>query len=92
VSAVVVVLAALALPRWPLSGFILGDDAMEFWLLLVRWDHPPLRAFVAALVVASAPCEVLLGTVRANDLFLTITYLPRVEPVRLWRLYGSAAR
>ena len=40
------------------------------YALLVRWGYALLPAFAAALMIAAAPFEILMGTVRANDLIL----------------------
>jgi hypothetical protein len=38
--------------------------------LLLHWGYGPARAFAGGLLVATAPFEVVLGTFRANDLYL----------------------
>jgi len=40
------------------------------YAILVRWGYALLPAFAAALMIAAAPFEVLMGTVRANDMIL----------------------
>src|SRR5437016_3079521 len=40
------------------------------YVILVRWGYSLLPAFAAALMIAAAPFEVLLGTLRANDVIL----------------------
>jgi tetratricopeptide (TPR) repeat protein len=40
------------------------------YALLVRWGYRPVRALLGGLFVATAPFEVVLGTLRANDLYL----------------------
>jgi hypothetical protein len=40
------------------------------YLLLVHWGYSRLRAFAGALLVTTAPFEVVLGTCRTNDLVL----------------------
>ena len=40
------------------------------YALLVRWGYALLPAFAAALMIAAAPFEILMGTVRANDVIL----------------------
>src|SRR5580765_534769 len=40
------------------------------YALLARWGYRPLSAFLGGLFVASAPFEVVLGTLRANDIYL----------------------
>src|SRR5256712_5485134 len=40
------------------------------YAILVRWGYALLPAFAAALMIAAAPFEVLLGTLRANDVIL----------------------
>ena len=40
------------------------------YAILLRWGYALLPAFVAALMVAAAPFEVLMGTLRANDVIL----------------------
>src|SRR5215813_14209549 len=40
------------------------------YALLVRWGYRPLSAFLGALFVVTAPFEIVLGTLRANDLYL----------------------
>ena len=40
------------------------------YAILVRWGYPLLAAFAAALMIAAAPFEILLGTLRANDVIL----------------------
>jgi tetratricopeptide (TPR) repeat protein len=44
---------------------------MAAYLLLFRWGYDHFRSFLGGLFVASAPFEVLLGTVHANDLWLS---------------------
>lgn len=44
--------------------------AIGNWILLA-WSYRPLHAFLAGLMIASAPFEVLIGTLRANDLILS---------------------
>lgn len=56
------------LPTWMLSSGL----AVSAYAFLIRWGYGPSQAFWGALVVASAPFEVLIGTVRANDLFLAV--------------------
>jgi tetratricopeptide (TPR) repeat protein len=41
-----------------------------YWILLA-WRYRPRHAFLAGLMIASAPFEVLIGTLRANDLILS---------------------
>src|SRR5438094_527375 len=40
------------------------------YAILLRWGYALLPAFAAALMVAAAPFEVLMGTLRANDVIL----------------------
>lgn len=40
------------------------------YALLVRWSYGRARAFAGGLLVATAPFEVVLGTLRTNDLYL----------------------
>src|SRR5262245_12456587 len=40
------------------------------YALLLRWNRGTFAALLGALFVASAPFEVVLGTMRANDVFL----------------------
>src|SRR2546426_8004731 len=40
------------------------------YAILVRWGYALLPAFAAALMIAAAPFEVLLSTLRANDVIL----------------------
>ena len=54
------------LPTWILSS-LFGVLARA---LLVRWGYPPGRALAGGLLVATAPFEVVLGTLRTNDLYL----------------------
>src|SRR5213078_3748913 len=68
------------------SGFVLCDDREEFWIAVHASAYGPvlsdqfqlrfgiwlfnLPAFAAALMIAAAPFEVLLSTLRANDVIL----------------------
>jgi hypothetical protein len=56
----------LLLPTWLLSSSfgVLG------YVLLVHWGYGAARAVAGGLLVATAPFEVVLGTLRANDLYL----------------------
>jgi tol-pal system protein YbgF len=123
----ILLLFAFGLRRFFFSGFILGDDGMEFamnlhiiasgpffqdqlhqrfsvWLfnslffklfgvsettfflptwimsaslsvigyyILLAWQYRPFHAFLAGLFVASAPFEIIIGSVHANDLILS---------------------
>jgi len=40
------------------------------YAMLLRWGYALLPAFAAALMIAAAPFEILMGTVRANDVIL----------------------
>ena len=40
------------------------------YAILVRWGYALLPAFIAALMLAAAPFEILMGTLRANDVIL----------------------
>src|SRR2546427_3567892 len=40
------------------------------YAILVRWGYALLPTFAAALMIAAAPFEILMGTVRANDVIL----------------------
>src|SRR5437764_7579633 len=40
------------------------------YAILLRWGYALLPAFAAALMIAAAPFEVLMGTLRANDVIL----------------------
>jgi len=57
-------------------GFFLPSVLMSASLgivayaILLRWGYGVVAAFAAALMLTAAPFEVLIGTVRANDLFL----------------------
>jgi hypothetical protein len=59
---------AFFMPTWILSS-LMGVVA---YVLLTRWGHATAPAFWGGMFVASAPFEVLIGTVRANDLFLAV--------------------
>jgi tetratricopeptide (TPR) repeat protein len=69
-----------------LAFFLFGVSELSFFLptflmsaslgvigycTLLSWRYRPLHAFLAGLVIASAPFEVLIGTLRANDLILS---------------------
>lgn len=54
------------LPTWIVSS-LMGVAA---YALLVLWRYPALSALLGGLFVASAPFEVVTGTLRANDLYL----------------------
>jgi len=69
-----------------LSLYLLGVSEFSFFLptvlmsaslsvvaysILLAWGYRPLYAFLAGLLIASAPFEVLIGTLRANDLILS---------------------
>jgi len=49
------------------------------YFLLLRWGYGELNSFLAGILIASAPFEVLIGVVRANDLifswFLALGFL-----------------
>ena len=60
--------ATFFLPTWLLSSGM----AAAAYALLIRWGSGTSPAFLGGLFVASAPFEVLIGTVRANDLFLAV--------------------
>ena len=62
------------LPTWLLSSSL----AAAAYALLVRWGYGATHAFLGGLFVASAPFEVLIGTVRANDLFLAVALVTGV--------------
>jgi tetratricopeptide (TPR) repeat protein len=53
-------------PTWILSS----SFGVLAYALLVRWGYGAGRAFLGGLLVASAPFEIVLGTLRANDLYL----------------------
>jgi len=40
------------------------------YFLLLKWRYQPVSSFFASLFVVSAPFEILIGTVRANDIIL----------------------
>src|SRR6266566_1245476 len=40
------------------------------YAILLRWGYALLPAFAAALMIAAAPFEILMGTVHANDMIL----------------------
>lgn len=54
------------LPAWLVSS----SFAALAYVLLVRWRYGAVRSFAGALLVATAPFEVVLGTCRTNDLYL----------------------
>jgi tetratricopeptide (TPR) repeat protein len=54
------------LPTWILSAAM----SVFAYALLVRWGYGTRRAFLGGLLVATAPFEVVLGTLRTNDLYL----------------------
>jgi hypothetical protein len=54
------------LPTWILSSAM----SLLAYALLVRWGYGTRRAFLGGLLVATAPFEVVLGTLRTNDLYL----------------------
>ena len=56
----------LLLPTWMLSS---GFGVLAY-ALLVRWRYGRARALAGGLMVAAAPFEVVLGTLRTNDLYL----------------------
>ena len=58
---------AFFLPTWILSASL---SVVAFQLLRL-WKYRLLEASAGALIVATAPFEVVLGTLRANDLFLS---------------------
>lgn len=55
------------LPTWLLSSSL----SVIGYFVLLSWRYKPIHAFLTSLFVASAPYEVLIGTVRANDLILS---------------------
>src|SRR5581483_7945539 len=57
---------AFLAPTWIVSSTF----AVMAYALLVRWRYGVARAFLGGLAVATAPFEVVLGTLRANDLYL----------------------
>jgi hypothetical protein len=54
------------LPTWVLSSAM----SVIAYAFLVRWGYETRRAMLGGLVVATAPFEVVLGTLRTNDLYL----------------------
>jgi hypothetical protein len=42
------------------------------YAILLRWEYGPLRAFLGGLMVALAPFELVLGSLRANDSYLEL--------------------
>src|SRR5258705_2463603 len=56
----------LLLPTWMLSS---GFGVLAY-ALLVHWRYGRARALAGGLMVATAPFEVMLGTLRTNDLYL----------------------
>ena len=58
---------AFFLPTWIMSASL---SVIGFYILLL-WQYRAGHAFLANLFIASAPFEVLIGTVRANDLILS---------------------
>lgn len=59
---------AFLLPTWVLTSTF----PIMAYVLLVRWGYGPLRAFLGGLLVATAPFEVMLGGLRANDSYLEL--------------------
>ena len=59
--------ATYFLPTWLMSASL----SVIGYRLLLRWDYPLWEAALAGLFVATAPFEVFIGTVRANDLILS---------------------
>src|SRR5262249_19320824 len=74
---------SLMLPNWALSS-LLGVVA---YALLRRWSYRQLGALLGGLFVASAPFEVLVGTLRVNDLFLSLALA-----LALWALVAFESR
>src|SRR5437667_4484237 len=52
------------------TGLMSASLGVAGFAILVRWGYALLPAFAAALMIAAAPFEVLLGTLRANDVIL----------------------
>lgn len=57
---------AFFLPTWLFSASL---SAIGYWIL-IDYDYSPPEALGAGLLIGSAPFEVMIGTLRANDLFL----------------------
>ena len=55
------------LPTWIMSSSL---SVIGYYILLFR-QYRPIHALFAGLFIASAPFEILIGTVRANDLILS---------------------
>jgi len=55
------------LPTWLMSSSI----GVIGYYILTFWRYPRYKAFLAALFIASAPFEILIGVVRANDLIFS---------------------
>lgn len=55
------------LPTWLMSSSL---SVIGYYILL-SWQYKPIHAFLASLFIASTPFEILIGTVRANDLILS---------------------
>ncbi|HEY4481961.1 MAG TPA: glycosyltransferase family 39 protein, partial [Candidatus Brocadiaceae bacterium] len=55
------------LPTWVMSSSL---SVIGYYILLFR-QYRPIHALFAGLFIASAPFEILIGTVRANDLILS---------------------
>ncbi len=55
------------LPTWLMSGSL---SVIGYYILLLK-KYDVCHAFFAGLLIASAPFEILIGTVRANDLILS---------------------
>lgn len=60
--------SAFLLPTAVLSSLL----SVLAYAVLVRWGYDGTRAFLGALLVAVAPFEVVLGTLRANDSYLEL--------------------
>ncbi len=59
---------AFLAPTWILTSTL----PIMAYAILVRWRYTRLQAFLGGLLVATAPFEVVLGTVRANDSYLEL--------------------
>ncbi|HXJ32999.1 MAG TPA: hypothetical protein VMS22_03090, partial [Candidatus Eisenbacteria bacterium] len=59
---------AFLAPTWILTSTF----PIMAYAILVRWRYTRLQAFLGGLLVATAPFEVVLGTVRANDSYLEL--------------------
>jgi tetratricopeptide (TPR) repeat protein len=54
------------------TALVTSTFSIMAYAILLRWEYGRLRAFLGGLLVALAPFEVVLGSLRANDSYLEL--------------------